>query len=145
MLGHRLDNAVLIAGRYVVHPADIPTINLVTDPVLGLVLVGFLRRHSTIIVNILESLRGQSTAASMVVEVAGTIDELLLGQALPVSTVLGMGDAIVSLEGVEIVENNEKPLRLVFYDFGQACALSDDQAGGILDVIEGIADMNAEV
>ena len=33
---------------------------------------------------------------------------------------------------------------MVFYDFGQACALSEDQAGGILDVIEGITDMDAK-
>ena len=33
---------------------------------------------------------------------------------------------------------------LVFYDFGQACALKDDQSGGILDVIEGIVDTNVD-
>uniref|UniRef100_A0A7S2XNR5 ABC1 atypical kinase-like domain-containing protein n=1 Tax=Attheya septentrionalis TaxID=420275 RepID=A0A7S2XNR5_9STRA len=44
--------------------------------------------------------------------------------------------------GVE-VQNKGKPPRLVFYDFGQACGLSPDQAGGILDVIEGTIDMDA--
>ena len=45
--------------------------------------------------------------------------------------------------GVEVVKSNDQSKsipRLVFYDFGQACALKDKQAGGILDVIEGIVD-----
>ena len=46
--------------------------------------------------------------------------------------------------GVEVVDDGEKLPRMVFYDFGQACALSEDQAGGILDVIEGITDMDAK-
>ena len=49
--------------------------------------------------------------------------------------------------GVEILrgDQTEPPvLRLVFYDFGQACALKDDQSGGILDVIEGIVDTNVD-
>ena len=46
--------------------------------------------------------------------------------------------------GVEVVEEGEKFPRMVFYDFGQACSLADDQAGGILDVIEGITDMDAK-
>ena len=33
---------------------------------------------------------------------------------------------------------------MVFYDFGQACGLSDDQAGGILEVIESIIDSDAK-
>jgi predicted unusual protein kinase regulating ubiquinone biosynthesis (AarF/ABC1/UbiB family) len=33
---------------------------------------------------------------------------------------------------------------MVFYDFGQACALSHDQAGGILEVIESIIDLDAK-
>ena len=33
---------------------------------------------------------------------------------------------------------------MVFYDFGQACSLSDDQAGGILEVIESIIDSDAK-
>ncbi len=33
---------------------------------------------------------------------------------------------------------------MVFYDFGQACSLADDQAGGILDVIESIVDSDAK-
>ena len=44
--------------------------------------------------------------------------------------------------GVEAREG--LPPRLVFYDFGQACSLSEEQAGGILDVIEGIVDMDAK-
>jgi len=49
--------------------------------------------------------------------------------------------------GVEVVrdeEGNKSSVRLVFYDFGQACALKDDQAGGILDVIEAIMDMDVD-
>jgi predicted unusual protein kinase regulating ubiquinone biosynthesis (AarF/ABC1/UbiB family) len=51
--------------------------------------------------------------------------------------------------GVEIINNNEKGMgkatpRLVFYDFGQACSLQNDQSGGILDVIEGIVDSNVD-
>jgi len=46
--------------------------------------------------------------------------------------------------GVEVVDDGEKFPRMVFYDFGQACSLSGDQAGGILDVIEGITDMDAK-
>jgi hypothetical protein len=34
--------------------------------------------------------------------------------------------------------------RLVFYDFGQACSLSNDQARGILDVMESIIDLDAK-
>lgn len=46
---------------------------------------------------------------------------------------------------VEKDENgNKKGLQLVFYDFGQACSLKDDQAAGILEVIEGIIDYDAE-
>ena len=108
VLCHRLDDAVLIAGGYVVHPADlyadVAPINLVTDPILGLVLVGLLQRHPAVIVNVLECLGGQSTAASVIVEVAGTIDELLLGQALPVSAILGVADAVVRLEGARRAE-----------------------------------------
>lgn len=44
--------------------------------------------------------------------------------------------------GVEILENG-KP-RLVIYDFGQATSLSQDQADGILDIIEAIIDMDVE-
>ena len=39
---------------------------------------------------------------------------------------------------------NKQSVQLVFYDFGQACYLKDDQAGGILDVIEGIIDYDAD-
>jgi predicted unusual protein kinase regulating ubiquinone biosynthesis (AarF/ABC1/UbiB family) len=46
---------------------------------------------------------------------------------------------------VERDENGDKKsLQLVFYDFGQACSLKDDQAAGILEVIEGIIDYDAE-
>jgi len=34
--------------------------------------------------------------------------------------------------------NKKSSVQLVFYDFGQACSLKEEQAGGILDVIEGI-------
>merc|ERR1711957_819105 len=34
--------------------------------------------------------------------------------------------------------------RLVFYDLGQACSLKNDQADGILDVIEGIVDLDVD-
>ena len=46
--------------------------------------------------------------------------------------------------GVEVFEDDERPPRMVFYDFGQACSLSDDQAGGILEVIESIIDLDAK-
>jgi predicted unusual protein kinase regulating ubiquinone biosynthesis (AarF/ABC1/UbiB family) len=44
--------------------------------------------------------------------------------------------------GVEIAPDG-KP-RLVFYDFGQAATLSQDQADGILQIIEAIIDMNVD-
>jgi len=44
--------------------------------------------------------------------------------------------------GVEVFE--DRAPRMVFYDFGQACSLSDDQAGGILEVIESIIDSDAK-
>ncbi len=37
-----------------------------------------------------------------------------------------------------------KSVKLVFYDFGQACSLQDDQATGILHVIEGIISYDVE-
>jgi len=49
--------------------------------------------------------------------------------------------------GVEVVKGTDgRPTtsRLVFYDFGQACSLKDSQAGGILDVFEGIVDLNVD-
>ena len=49
--------------------------------------------------------------------------------------------------GVKTINEKEKykiKPRLVFYDFGQACALKDDQLGDILDVIEGIVDTNID-
>ncbi len=56
--------------------------------------------------------------------------------------------------GVEIIDNKGQGKgkgkgkgvtpRLVFYDFGQACTLKDEQSGGILDVIEGIVDTNVD-
>ena len=47
--------------------------------------------------------------------------------------------------GIEInKEKGKSHPRLVFYDFGQACSLQDNQAKGILDVIEGIVDMNVD-
>ena len=45
--------------------------------------------------------------------------------------------------GVEVFDDDRAP-RMVFYDFGQACSLSDDQAGGILEVIESIIDSDAK-
>lgn len=45
--------------------------------------------------------------------------------------------------GVEIVPETGKP-RLVLYDFGQAAALTQDQADGILQIIEAIIDMNVD-
>ncbi|EED89905.1 predicted protein [Thalassiosira pseudonana CCMP1335] len=45
--------------------------------------------------------------------------------------------------GIEVFED-KRPPRLVFYDFGQACSLSEDQAGGILEVIESIIDSDAK-
>ena len=44
--------------------------------------------------------------------------------------------------GIEFMEDNQP--RLVFYDFGQACQLSEEQGDGILKVIEGIMDMDAK-
>ncbi|KAL7554082.1 hypothetical protein ACHAWF_017446, partial [Thalassiosira exigua] len=44
--------------------------------------------------------------------------------------------------GVEVFEDGRAP-RMVFYDFGQACSLSDDQSGGILEVVESIVDSDA--
>jgi predicted unusual protein kinase regulating ubiquinone biosynthesis (AarF/ABC1/UbiB family) len=45
--------------------------------------------------------------------------------------------------GIEVFADERAP-RMVFYDFGQACSLSDDQAGGILEVIESIIDSDAK-
>ena len=45
--------------------------------------------------------------------------------------------------GVETFDDGRPP-RLVFYDFGQACSLSDDQAFGILEVVESIIDLDAK-
>lgn len=45
--------------------------------------------------------------------------------------------------GIEVFEDGTAP-RMVFYDFGQACSLADDQAGGILEVIESIIDYDAK-
>lgn len=45
--------------------------------------------------------------------------------------------------GIEVFEDGRTP-RMVFYDFGQACSLSDDQAGGILEVVESIIDSDAK-
>lgn len=45
--------------------------------------------------------------------------------------------------GIEVFEDGRAP-RMVFYDFGQACSLSDDQAGGILEVVESIIDSDAK-
>ena len=108
MLGNGLDDAILIAGGYVVHPADlgadVAPIDVVADPVLGLVLVGLLQRHSTVVVKVLKCLGGQSTAASVIVEIAGAIDELLFGQALPVGAILVVADAVVRLEGARRAE-----------------------------------------
>ena len=108
VLSDGLDDAVLVAGGYVVYPADlgadVAPINLVTDSILGLVLVGFLQRHPTIIMNVLECLGGQSAAASVIVEITGAIDELLLGQTLPVGAILLVADAVVRLEGARRAE-----------------------------------------
>jgi predicted unusual protein kinase regulating ubiquinone biosynthesis (AarF/ABC1/UbiB family) len=41
-------------------------------------------------------------------------------------------------------DGNKKNVQLVFYDFGQACTLQDDQASGILNVIEGIVDYDVD-
>lgn len=41
-------------------------------------------------------------------------------------------------------DGNKKAVYLVFYDFGQACNLRDEQANGILDVIEGIIDYDVQ-
>jgi predicted unusual protein kinase regulating ubiquinone biosynthesis (AarF/ABC1/UbiB family) len=48
--------------------------------------------------------------------------------------------------GVEIVPTavNEKGVRLVCYDFGQAATLNWDQANGILEILEAIVDMDVE-
>ncbi|KAL7510204.1 hypothetical protein ACHAXN_007157 [Cyclotella atomus] len=45
--------------------------------------------------------------------------------------------------GIETFEDGRPP-RLVFYDFGQACSLADDQSMGILEVIESIIDSDAK-
>jgi len=46
--------------------------------------------------------------------------------------------------GIEVFPDDNKRLpRLVFYDFGQACSLSNDQSRGILDVMESIIDLDA--
>lgn len=45
--------------------------------------------------------------------------------------------------GIETFEDGRPP-RLVFYDFGQACSLAEDQAVGILEVIESIIDSDAK-
>jgi len=46
--------------------------------------------------------------------------------------------------GVEVFNDEDRPPRLVFYDFGQACTLSKDQSLGILEVIESIIDLDAK-
>ncbi|KAL7466125.1 hypothetical protein ACHAXS_006425 [Conticribra weissflogii] len=46
--------------------------------------------------------------------------------------------------GVEVFDVEDRPPRLVFYDFGQACTLSKDQSLGILEVIESIVDLDAK-
>ena len=46
--------------------------------------------------------------------------------------------------GIETFEDGSRPPRLVFYDFGQACSLADDQSVGILEVIESIIDSDAK-
>jgi predicted unusual protein kinase regulating ubiquinone biosynthesis (AarF/ABC1/UbiB family) len=50
--------------------------------------------------------------------------------------------------GVEILNMRsslpEERVRLVFYDFGQAAELQENQANGILDIIEAIADMDVD-
>jgi predicted unusual protein kinase regulating ubiquinone biosynthesis (AarF/ABC1/UbiB family) len=45
--------------------------------------------------------------------------------------------------GVEVFEDVRTP-RVVFYNFGPACSLSEDQAGDILEVIESIIDSDAK-
>jgi predicted unusual protein kinase regulating ubiquinone biosynthesis (AarF/ABC1/UbiB family) len=45
--------------------------------------------------------------------------------------------------GVEVLDTNER-VRLVFYDFGQAASLNQNQADGILSIIEAIVDMDVE-
>mmetsp|Transcript_11431 Transcript_11431/g.26916 ORF Transcript_11431/g.26916 Transcript_11431/m.26916 type:complete len:269 (+) Transcript_11431:2749-3555(+) len=108
MLGNGLDDAVLVAGGDVVHPADpgadVATIDLVADPVLGLVLVGLLQRHPAVVVNVLKSLGGQPAAAPAIVEITGAIDELLFGQTFPVRAILVVADAVVRLEGARRAE-----------------------------------------
>lgn len=51
--------------------------------------------------------------------------------------------------GVEILEKSSNSassprVRLVFYDFGQAASLNENQANGILDIIEAIIDMDVD-
>jgi predicted unusual protein kinase regulating ubiquinone biosynthesis (AarF/ABC1/UbiB family) len=51
--------------------------------------------------------------------------------------------------GVEILSTDTRlppsqRVRLVFYDFGQAATLTENQARGILDIIEAIVDLNVE-
>ena len=41
-------------------------------------------------------------------------------------------------------KTKSKSVQLVYYDFGQACNLQDDQASGILKVIEGIIDYDVD-
>ena len=55
-----------------------------------------------------------------------------------------LGIEVVNYDDNDYNKDNRPRFRLVFYDFGQACALQDDQAGGILDVIEGIVDSNVD-
>jgi len=42
------------------------------------------------------------------------------------------------------VDNQYKGGRIIFYDFGQACELSDSQCDGILQVIQSIVDLDAK-
>jgi predicted unusual protein kinase regulating ubiquinone biosynthesis (AarF/ABC1/UbiB family) len=50
--------------------------------------------------------------------------------------------------GVEILDSNaiapSERVRLVFYDFGQAAALTENQADGILTIIQAIVDMDVD-
>jgi predicted unusual protein kinase regulating ubiquinone biosynthesis (AarF/ABC1/UbiB family) len=62
---------------------------------------------------------------------------------LPVSTDPHAGNLGVEIMNMDSTKSEER-VRLVYYDFGQAAELQQNQADGILDIIEAIVDMDVD-
>jgi predicted unusual protein kinase regulating ubiquinone biosynthesis (AarF/ABC1/UbiB family) len=77
-----------------------------------------------------------------------TISLTELFSFLPVPSLAVSTDPHAGNLGVEILNmkstNPEERVRLVYYDFGQAAELEQNQADGILDIIEAIVDMDVD-